>query len=159
MVMRKLISALVLLVVFPTFVHASDGKENWVMTYSFSDGVELPALYLEVVLNNDQISGVAKDDSEDLASLTGSVNQQSYQFTIHRFEMGNDTSQDIIFKGVRVGNQISGKWQHVVGVSGQWSAELTTLAPKEALKPYLKPCKELEASRSNNDKQTCKGHA
>lgn len=102
------------------------------MTYSFSNGVELPDLFLEMTLKNNQISGVAKDRAQDLASITGSVSKQNYQFTIHRFEMGGDPSQDIIYHGTRIGNQISGKWKHAVGVDGQWSASLTTLTAKEA---------------------------
>ncbi|MGH1461078.1 MAG: hypothetical protein ACRBB6_03480 [Neptuniibacter sp.] len=157
--MNKSLSTLFLLLALPLFVHANEGKENWVMTYSFSNGVELPTLFLEVAINNNQISGVAKDGSEDLASIIGSVRQQNYEFTIHRFEMGDNSSQDINFNGVRAGNQISGKWKHVVGVSGQWSATLTTLPAKEALRSFQKPCKDLEANRNNNDKQACNGHA
>jgi hypothetical protein len=104
------------------------------------------------------ITGIAKDSSNDIASLLGSINSGTYNITVHSLENVDDSSQDIVFHGTRDGSEINGSWRHSVGVTGTWSASLTTLSAKETTQPFIKSCDEKIINRQSDGK-TCANSA
>ncbi|GGB96928.1 hypothetical protein GCM10011352_23840 [Marinobacterium zhoushanense] len=142
--MRKKITILLLMLFCSITAFGDEREENWVITYSFDDGVELSPLYFQMNIQNEQISGLVSNGFEYEGSISGGLSNSTYSFVIHRTEMGSDKSQDIRFKGIRDGDYILGKWVHAVGIGGAWKGMLTKLSPKEAIRPFLKPCASQE---------------
>ena len=120
--------------------NADQTNEKWVIEYSFANGKELPEAYLDINILDGIISGVATDLSDDVASVSGSVQGMTYEFVIHPLKHADDAGQDITFVGIKKGAKISGQWSHAVGPRGIWSAYKTSKKAESALKKYKKKC-------------------
>jgi hypothetical protein len=125
-------------------------SEKWLGHYSFpNNDVEFP-LYLSIHIEGARVSGMALDGSMEQAVITGSVREGRYELLLHPLKHGNDKSQDVHYRGKRTGDRIVGEWEHVAGVRGPWSSEITDLDAEEAIRLIRPPCKESEQSMGSD---------
>ena len=115
-------------------------SERWIGTYSFPNrSTEFP-LYLDITVEGKRVSGRAFDGSMEEAVVSGTVNGDQYDLLLHPLKHGTSSEQDIHYRGRRAKDSLAGEWEHVIGVKGPWTASITELAAKEALKLHTPPC-------------------
>ena len=130
-------------------------NEKWIGYYSFPSHSEKFPLYVEIIIKGESINGTAIDGNNEKATVTGTLKNGYYSLLLHPEKHGKNKSQDVWYKGNRKGNNIIGEWEHVVGAGGPWNAAITTLDPVEAIKPYIKPCKEVENTNIESESNNC----
>lgn len=127
-------------------------SERWIGTYSFpSDSTKFP-LYLDITIEGARVSGRAFDGSMEEAAVSGTVNGDKYDLLLHPLKYGTSSEQDIHYRAQRAKDSLRGKWEHVAGAKGPWTATITDLAAKEALKFHALPC---EATTAQKPKASC----
>ena len=117
-------------------------SERWIGFYSFPNDDKKFPLYMDLKIEDGIVTGNALDGNMEEATVGGTVEGESYSLHLHPVKYGSNTNQDVYYRGVRSNDSIVGEWQHVVGVKGSWNANMTGLAPKEAMKPYEVACAE-----------------
>lgn len=120
--------------------------EKWIGHYMYQGSdIKFP-LHIEISIKDGKANGVAFDGSMEEATVTGTVKDGAYDLLLHPIKHGSNASQDVYYKGNRSGNTITGRWVHVVGVTGPWVSTITSLSPKEAIEKYKLPCEMTEVS-------------
>jgi len=117
-------------------------SERWIGTYLYPNHSMKFPLYMDLTITGGRVSGRAFDGNMEEGTISGSVEGAAYSLLLHPLKQGASAEQDIRYRGIRSNDSISGEWEHVVGVQGKWTASLTDLTPKEALRLHAPPCKQ-----------------
>ena len=128
---------------------AEDVNENWIGHYSFpGSDIGFP-LYISIQISGTQVSGTAVDGNKELATVSGTAANNSYDLLLHPLKHGDNKDQDVRYKGKRSGNEIAGEWVHVVGPRGPWTSKLTDLNAEEAIEVLQGQCKGAQLVENN----------
>lgn len=130
-------------------------NENWIGHYSFpGHEIDFP-LHMSIQIKGKEVSGLAIDGNMEEATISGTIENGSYELLLHPVKHGDSKEQDVHYRGKRTGNEIVGEWEHVVGAKGAWVSKLTSLQAEEALKGFDASCKTEQA----DNKKGCKNDA
>ena len=121
-------------------------SEKWIGHYMFTGkDIQFP-LHIDIQIQDGKVRGVAFDGSMEKATVTGAMENGSYELLLHPVKHGENTTQDVYYRGKRTGDSIVGEWEHVVGVTGPWVSKITDFEPAEAIEQYRIPCEDIKVS-------------
>ena len=119
-------------------------EQNWVLNYSIK-GVDIPSLYLTLSISGSQVSGTGKasDCPEDLATVSGTIEQGKIELVLHPIDRVHNDGQGFYFSGHLKSQIMSGYWSmpyNIENKSAPWTAKKTELSANEAIKGFIRVC-------------------
>ena len=130
----------------PAFVLAGCGEiereERWLGHYHLPGVAEEFPIYLHLSIHGGEVLGNAVDGNLEEATILGVVEERKYELLLHPTKHGDHRGQDVYYRAQRTGDSLVGEWEHVVGATGEWEAELTDLSQAAAESVFAAPCNE-----------------
>ena len=108
-------------------------NEKWIGYWQYPSQERKYPIYFELKITDRGVSGKTLEKNGDITKIKGAREGNEYVLTAHPIQQGDSKEEDVVFRGQRSGDTMTGTWTHFVGAEGPWRVEVTNLEAEPAL--------------------------